>query len=225
MEFVLIRPGSFLMGSEKGRADEKPVAKVAITKSFYFGKQEVTQEQWRAVMGSSPGYYKGTNLPVEQVSWNDCQNFLARLKEKVTGYQFSLPTEAQWEYACRAGTTTEYSFGDGDANLGEYARFTGNANRQPHPVGEKKSNPRGLCDIHGNVWEWCQDWYGPYASGEISDPAGASSGSQQVIRGARDLGHLSASSLPPIFASAASAYAWSCSNGDSAAWISGEVSA
>ena len=183
MEFVSIPPGSFLMGSEKGRPDERPVTKVTITKAFHLGKYEVTQEQWQAVMGNNPSFYKGANLPVEQVNWNDCQSFVAKLKDKVSGGEFSLPTEAQWEYACRAGTSTEYSFGDGDANLGEYAWFTGNSNRQTHPVGEKKANPWGLYDIHGNVWEWCQDWYGPYASAEVSDPTGASSGSSRVIRG------------------------------------------
>jgi formylglycine-generating enzyme required for sulfatase activity len=183
MEFVLIQPGSFLMGSEKGRADEKPANKVTITKPFYLGKYEVTQEQWQAVMGNNPSFYKGTNLPVEQVSWDDCQSFLAKLMEKAGSYELRLPTEAQWEYACRAGTTTEYSSGDGDANLGEHAWFTANASKQTHPVGEKKPNPWGLFDIHGNVWEWCQDWYGPYSSGDVSDPTGASSGSTRVIRG------------------------------------------
>jgi formylglycine-generating enzyme required for sulfatase activity len=193
MDFVLIRAGSFLMGSETSRPDEKPVTKVTITRPFYLGKFEVTQEQWQAVMGTNNGFYKGTNLPVEQVSWNDCQEFVAKLKEKVRGYEFRLPTEAEWEYACRAGTTTEYSHGDGATNLAEYAWSTGNAERRTHAVGEKKPNPWGLHDIHGNVWEWCQDWYGAYPGGEVTDPTGASSGTARVIRGgswshpARDL--------------------------------------
>jgi formylglycine-generating enzyme required for sulfatase activity len=193
MDFVLIRPGSFTMGSEKGRADEKPVTKVSITKPFYLGKFEVTQEQWQAVMGTNGSYYRGTNLPAEQVSWNDCQEFIAKLKPKAAGYDFRLPTEAEWEYACRAGTPTEYSHGDGETNLAKYAWFTGNAERRTHPVGEKEPNPWDLHDVHGNVWEWCQDWYGPYSGGEVSDPVGASSGTMRVIRGgswshgARDL--------------------------------------
>jgi formylglycine-generating enzyme required for sulfatase activity len=193
MHFILIQPGSFLMGSEAGRPDEKPVTKVTITKPFYLGKFEVTQEQWQAVMGTNGSYYTGTNMPVEQVSWNDCQEFIAKLKEKVNGYDFRLPTEAEWEYACRAGTTTEYSHGDGTTNLPDYAWFTANAARRTHPVGERKANPWGLHDIHGNIWEWCQDWYGPYSGADCTDPTGPTSGTTRVIRGgswshgARDL--------------------------------------
>ena len=151
MEFVLIPSGVLQLGSENGRPDEKPVTKVTLTKPFYLGKYEVTQAQWQAAMGTNGSFYQGTNLPVEQVSWNDCQNFVAKLKEKISGYEFRLPTEVEWEFACRAGTTTEYSHGNGDANLGEFAWFTGNAERKTHPVGEKKPNPWGLHDIHGNV--------------------------------------------------------------------------
>jgi formylglycine-generating enzyme required for sulfatase activity len=194
MELVRIPAGSFMMGSENSREDEKPVRKVTITKPFYFGKFEVTQDQWQAVMGTNSSYYRaGGNYPVEQVSWNDCQKFVAKLKEKVSGYEFRLPTEAEWEYACRAGTTTQYSHGDGDTNLTEYAWFTGNAERKTHPVGEKKPNPWGLYDIHGNVWEWCQDVYGPYPAGDVSDPTGPTEGNTITMRGgswshgARDL--------------------------------------
>ena len=183
MEFVLIPAGSFMMGSETSRPDEKPTTKVIITKPFYLGKFEVTQEQWQTLMGTNNGYYKGTNLPVEQVSWNDCQEFVGKLNGKVRGYEFRLPTEAEWEYACRAGTATEYSHGDGATNLADYAWFTGNAEKRTHPVGEKKPNPWGLHDMHGNVWEWCQDWYGPYPGGEVTDPIGAQSGTTRVIRG------------------------------------------
>ena len=178
IEFVLIRPGSFMMGSDTGSPDEKPVHIVTLTKPFYLGKFEVTQEQWQTVMESNPSDFKGPKLPVEQVSWIDCQSFLAKLQYK-TGRKFALPTEAQWEYACRAGTTTHYSFGDSDASLGEYAWFSGNS----HPVGEKKPNPWGLCDMHGNLWEWCADWYGGYLSGDATDPQGSSSGSYRVLRG------------------------------------------
>jgi formylglycine-generating enzyme required for sulfatase activity len=133
MDFVLIPAGTFIMGAEDSRADEKPATKVTFTRPFYFGKYEVTQEQWQAVMGSNPSYYKGTNLPVEQVSWNAAQGFLTNLNERVRGYRFRLPTEAEWEYACRAGTTAQYSFGDGDAALPEYGWFTGNGGRKPPP--------------------------------------------------------------------------------------------
>jgi len=183
MDFVLIPAGTFMMGAEDSRPDEKPVTKVSISKPFYFGKYEVTQEQWQAVMGSNPSYYKGTNLPVEQVSWNAAQGFLTNLNDRVKGYRFRLPTEAEWEYACRAGTTTRYSFGDGDAALPEYGWFTGNGERKTHPVGEKKPNPWGLYDMHGNVWEWCQDWYGPLPGGRVTDPRGPVFGINRVFRG------------------------------------------
>jgi formylglycine-generating enzyme required for sulfatase activity len=181
MEFVLIRPGSFTMGSDEN-INEKPAHKVTITKPFYLGKYEVTQEQWEKVMGSNPCHFKGPKLPVEQVSWNDCQSFLAKLQEKSPGQKFALPTEAQWEYACRAGSTSDYCFGDGDANLGEYAWYSSNAGNQTHPVGGKKPNAWGLYDMHGNVWEWCNDAYRPYSTEAVSDPTGASSGAR-VLRG------------------------------------------
>ena len=183
MDFVLIPAGTFMMGAEDSRPDEKPATKVTITGTFYFGKYEVTQEQWQAVMGSNPSYYKGTNLPVEQVSWNSAQGFLTNLNDRVKGYRFRLPTEAEWEYACRAGTTTQYSFGDGDGALPEYGWFTGNGERKTHPVGEKKPNPWGLYDMHGNVWEWCQDWYAPYPGGDVTDPTGPATGKTIVMRG------------------------------------------
>ena len=159
MELVLVRPGSFTMGSDTGSSDEKPVHKVTLTKPFYLGKFEVTQEQWQSVMGSNPSNFKGPKLPVEQVSWNDCQSFLAKLQEK-TGRKFALPTEAQWEYACRAGTTTSYSFGDGDASLAEYAWYSPNSASSTHPAGEKKPNPWALRHARqrlGMVRRWvCQ---------------------------------------------------------------------
>ena len=183
MEFVLIRPGSFTMGADKGnQGDEKPAHKVTISKPFYLGKYEVTQEQWEKVMGSNPSNFKGPKLPVEQVSWNDCQNFLAKLKKKVTGYEFRLPTEAQWEYACRAGSTGDYCFDDGETNVGEYGWHSNTSGGKTHPVGEKKPNAWGLYDMHGNVWEWCSDAYGPYSSEAVIDPKGANSGNR-VLRG------------------------------------------
>jgi formylglycine-generating enzyme required for sulfatase activity len=185
MEFVLIRPGSFTMGSDKGQnSNEKPAHKVTITKPFYLGQYEVTQEQWEKVAGSNPSYHKGPKLPVESVSWDDCQSFLAKLQEKVPGQKFALPTEAQWEYACRAGSTGDYCFGDRDAGLGEYGWYSSNSGNQTHPVGGKKPNAWGLYDMHGNVWEWCSDAYGAYSSEAVSDPTGASSGNRnRVLRG------------------------------------------
>ena len=183
MEYVLIPAGSFLMGSDTDSSAEKPVHKVTLTKPFYLGKFEVTQEQWEKVMGSNPSHFKGPKLPVENVTWDDCQSFLTKLQEK-TGRKFTLPTEAQWEHACRAGTTTKYSFGDSDTSLAEHGWFKSNAGSITHPVGEKKPNPWGLYDMHGNVWEWCADWYATtYPSGDATDPQGASSGSSRVLRG------------------------------------------
>ena len=183
MEFVLIRPGSFLMGSEKGNPNEKPTHKVTIAKPFYLGKYEVTQEQWQAVMGSNPSHFKGPKNPVEQVSWEDCQTFLQKLQEKAPSHTFRLPTEAEWEYACRAGSTTEFCYGDDWGGLGEYAWYGPNSGSTTHAVGEKKPNAWGLNDIHGNVCEWCQDWIGAYESGSVSDPVGPSSGSGRLLRG------------------------------------------
>jgi formylglycine-generating enzyme required for sulfatase activity len=183
MEFVLIRPGSFLMGSSRNSYDETPVHKVAITKPYYIGKYEITQEQWEKVMGSNPSLFKGIKLPVENVSWEDCQLFLAALRKKI-GRRFALPSEAQWEYACRAGTTTTYSFGDDEARLDEYAWFASNSDLKTHPVGQKKPNPWGLYDIHGNVFEWCADWYSEsYPDGDATNPVGVVTGDRRTIRG------------------------------------------
>jgi len=187
MEFVLIHPGSFTMGTKMGSAedyeDEKPAHRVTLSRSFYFGKFEVTQEQWEAIMQSNPSKFEGPKLPVENVSWDDAQAFLAKLRQK-TGRKFALPTEAQWEYACRAGSVTLYSFGDNDARLGEYAWFADNSDGTTHPVGQKAPNQWGLYDMHGNVCEWCADWYSaPYPSGAVIDPEGSSSGTWRVIRG------------------------------------------
>jgi formylglycine-generating enzyme required for sulfatase activity len=157
---VFIPAGEFMMGSEE-HDPEKPVHKVAISKPFYLGKYEVTQEQWQAVMGTNPSHLKGPKKPVGSVSWNDCQDFLRKLSEK-TGHKFALPTEAQWEYACRAGSTSRFSFGDDENALKEYAWFDDNSGNTSHRVGEKKPNAWGLYDMHGNVWEWCQSLYKSY---------------------------------------------------------------
>jgi len=153
LTFVLIPAGSFMMGDADGESCDKPVHQVRITKPFYLGKYEVTQEQWQAIMGTNPSDFKGAKNPVENVNWNDCHAFLTKLNEKVanTGKKFVLPTEAQWEYACRAGTTTQYSYGDSAEELGDYAWSRSNAGRTTHPVGQKKPNAWGLYDMHGNV--------------------------------------------------------------------------
>jgi formylglycine-generating enzyme required for sulfatase activity len=184
MDFVLVRTGTFLMGSEKGEANERPIHKVVITKPFYLGKYEVTQEQWQSLMANNPSFVEGTKHPVESVSWNDCQEFLARLNAKLKQMKATLPTEAQWEYACRAGSTGEYCYGDGEANLGEYSWCATNSTGTTHPVGGKKPNAWGLYDMHGNVWEWCSDRYADnyYAESPAQDPTGPASGTNHVAR-------------------------------------------
>ena len=169
MEFVLIPAGEFKMGSpssEEGRCDEEgPVHKVTIDKAYYMGKHEVIQKQWREVMGSNPSESKGNNNPVESVSWNDAQDFVKKLNEKEGTNKYRLPSEAEWEYAARAGTTTRYSFGDDESNLADYAWYGYNSGREIHPVGQKLPNSWGLYDMHGNVWEWVQDdWHSSYES-------------------------------------------------------------
>ena len=190
MEFVLIPAGAFTMGSPDSDPNaydnEKPAHQVTISEPFYMGKYEVTQAQWQAVMGANPSAFKGDDRPVESVSWNDIQDFIKKLnkqEQRANGVLCRLPTEAQWEYAARAGTTTRYSFGDDAANLDDYAWYSENAGKTTHPVGQKKHNAWGLYDMHGNVWEWVQDWYDPYAAEAMTDPSGPASGAERVIRG------------------------------------------
>ena len=186
LEMVLIPAGEFLMGSPdsetRARDDEKPQHRVRITKPFYLGKYPVTQEQWEAVMGRNPSQFKGPKNPVENVSWEDCQAFLGKLNEHVRGEKFRLPTEAQWKYACRAGSKTRYCFGDDESRLGEFAWHDA---EQTHPVGEKEPNAWGLYDMQGNVWELCQDWYDAryYANSPTDDPPGSAVGKCRVSRG------------------------------------------
>ena len=173
MEFVRIQPGEFDMGSpvnETARYDnEGPVHHVTISEAFYLGKYEVTQKQWHEVMEHNPSYFKGDDLPVENVSWDDVQEFIKKLNKKENTHNYRLPSEAEWEYAARAGTTTRYFFGNDDSKLGEYAWYSENSNRKTHTVGKKGANPWGLYDVHGNVWEWVQDKWHPSYDGAPSD--------------------------------------------------------
>jgi formylglycine-generating enzyme required for sulfatase activity len=187
MTFVYISPGTFMMGSpknESGRFDDETLHEVTLTQGFYLQSTPVTQGQWKVVMGNNPSRFKdcGDDCPIENVSWNDAQEFIKRLNGK-EGKTYRLPTEAEWEYACRAGSTSRYCFGDDEGKLSEYAWYTDNSGGRTHPVGTKKPNDWGLYDMHGNVWEWCEDWYGDYPSGKVTDPAGPSTGSERVLRG------------------------------------------
>ncbi|MDP6438118.1 MAG: formylglycine-generating enzyme family protein [Candidatus Brocadiia bacterium] len=188
MELMLIPPGEFLMGSpnsEAGRrGDEGPQHKVQITKPFYMGKSGVTQAQFEAVMGRNPAHFEGADNPVDTVSWTDAQDFCRKLGKRASR-EVRLPTEAEWEYACRAGTTTVFSFGDSAKGFGKYAWYSNNSGLKTRPVGQKKPNAWGLHDVHGNVWEWCQGWYGKdyYKGSRASDPTGPPDGSDRVLRG------------------------------------------
>ncbi|MGD0091807.1 MAG: formylglycine-generating enzyme family protein, partial [Planctomycetota bacterium] len=173
---------------------EKPAHEVTITKPFYMGKYEVTQEQYKAVTGSNPSSFKGAKNPVETVSWNGAQEFCKKLGEPTTGVSpvrmgtggtpaVRLPTAAQWEYACRAGTRTRFCSGDRDSDLDGVGWYGGNSGKTTHPVGLKTANNWGLYDMHGNVWEWCQDWAEDYRGAAATDPLGAGNGTYCVTRG------------------------------------------
>lgn len=161
IDFILIPAGEFDMGSPMGEKyrdpSEGPVHHVKLTSAFYMGKYEVTQKQWREVMGNNPSYFKGDDLPVEQVSWDSIQEFIKKLNEKESTAKYRLPSEAEWEYAARTGTNTTYSFGNNESELEDYGWYVGNSNGTTHPVGMKNPNPWGLYDMHGNVWELVQD--------------------------------------------------------------------
>jgi formylglycine-generating enzyme required for sulfatase activity len=195
---VFIPPGSFRMGSPTNavdrNADEGPQTAVTLTKGFYVGNYLVTQGDYLAVLGSNPSFFRGdTNRPVEQVSWNDATNYCAKrtLREVALGLipagsQYRLPTEAEWEYACRAWTSDRrFFYGDdpGYTELTDYAWYSDNSSGTTHAVGQKLPNAWGLYDVVGNAQEWCQDWYGQYQGGSVTDPQGPASGSSRVARG------------------------------------------
>jgi formylglycine-generating enzyme required for sulfatase activity len=170
----------------RGGFDERP-HEVILTKPFYLGVYEVTNAQWKRVMGIAPSKWQDDDRPVEMVSWNDAVGFCRRLsalpEEQAAGLVYRLPTEAEWEYACRAGTTTAFSFGNLESKLGDFAWFSGNSENKTHSVGTRQPNPWGLYDMHGNVLEWCSDWYGPHPDRGTTDPLGPPGGSRRVYRG------------------------------------------
>jgi len=177
IEFCHIPAGTFRMGRSGNFHG------VTISKAFYLAKYPVTQDQWEAIMGDNPSYFKGAKLPVEQVSWEDCQQFIERLNGQTRKAKYRLPTEAEWEYACRAGSTTPYPFGDDKKKLSDHGWYHANSDDKSHPVGQKVPNSWGLHDMNGGVWEWCNDWYTPYPRWKETDPQGPSSGSDRVLRG------------------------------------------
>ncbi|MBO4796282.1 MAG: formylglycine-generating enzyme family protein, partial [Verrucomicrobia bacterium] len=207
LDMIWIEPGTFIMGSpenELGRQSNEIQHQVTLTKGYWLGKYEVTQAQYEAVMGTNPSseWFIGADMPVNEVEWNDAKEFCQKLTEMVKaagklpeGYEYALPTEAQWEYACRAGTTTAFNNGTNIpseeqlwwaqpcSNLDEVGWYCGDSDYTLHPVGQKKPNAWGLYDMHGNVFEWCSDWYGDYPTSAVTDPVGANTGSDRVYRG------------------------------------------
>ena len=209
MKLVLIPKGKFMMGSppdEKGSEDNERRHEVTISRDYHLGMHEVTQVQYKQIMGKNPSGFQGdrvaerhpetgrlvtevnsANHPVEQVSWSDAVEFCQRLsalpEEKKAGRVYRLPTEAEWEYACRAGSQTAYSFGSDEKSLVNFGWYDSNSKGITHAVGLKKANAWGLYDMHGNVFEWCADWYGVYPKGSATDPRGPEDGSDRVFRG------------------------------------------
>ena len=181
-KMIAVKGGTFQMGIDDGYEWEKPVHQVTLS-DYYIGETEVTQELWTAVMGSNPPKFTGNmQRPVEMVSWNDCQTFISKLNE-LTGENFCLPTEAQWEYAARGGNKSKgYTYSGGDA-IDDVAWHEYNSGGMTHPVKTKAPNELGIYDMTGNVYEWCSDWYGSYSSAAQTDPTGPSTGSYRLIRG------------------------------------------
>ena len=202
LEMVYCPAGSFMMGSPlteqdieeqyDDEQDDELQHLVIISKDFYIGKFPITQKQYKSLIGNNPSYFKGVNNPVECINWYEAKEFCQKLnslyKDKLPiGYNFSLPTEAQWEYACRAGTTSFFNNGN-NSSSDELAWYYDNSNKTTHPVGQKKPNAWGIYDMHGNVWEWCEDWYGDYPNYTITNPIGISNGTERVLRGGCWLG-------------------------------------
>ena len=186
IDMVRVEAGTFTMGATSEMKDpwddEKPAHQVTLTNDYYIGKYEVTQALWQAVMGNNPSNFKGDNLPVENVSWKDCQKFLSKLNN-TTGKSFRLPTEAEWEYAARGGKKSRGYQYSGSNNISDVAWYEDNSGSKTHTVGSKQANELGIYDMSGNVWEWCHDWKGSYSSSSQVNPTGANSGSDRVLRG------------------------------------------
>ncbi len=182
---IPVNGGTFTMGATSEMTepwdDEKPTHQVILS-SYYIGETEVTQALWKAVMGNNPSHFNGDNLPVESVSWNDCQTFIRKLND-LTGRHFRLPTEAEWEFAARGGNQSRHTQYSGSSRIDDVAWYDGNSGDRTHPVKTKQPNELGIYDMSGNVWEWCQDWFGNYSSSAQTNPTGASSGSNRVDRG------------------------------------------
>lgn len=189
MKFVRAPAGAFTMGENpplsEGKGDERPAHEVTISRPFYIGIHEVTQKQWREIMGSNPSRQKGDDNPVDSVSWDDAQEFISALNKREGHGRYRLPTEAEWEYAARAGSKTRYFWGDDASKLTDHAWVTANANSSTHPVGTKKPNAFGLHDTSGNVREWVNDWYDGayYAESPKTDPKGPKKGFGKAYRG------------------------------------------
>ena len=183
---VYVKGGTFMMGATSGQGSDaffqdKPVHEVTLS-DYHIGKYEVTQEEWETVMGCNPSKFKGPKRPVENISWEDCQEFIQKLNA-LTGKSFRLPTEAEWEYAARGGNKSFGAKAAGGFDIGEIAEYYENSNNTTFPVGQKQPNELGLYDMSGNVWEWCSDWYDNYGSGPYTNPQGPSFGTLRVNRG------------------------------------------
>jgi formylglycine-generating enzyme required for sulfatase activity len=194
--YVWIPAGTFTMGSPADEvekdSDERPQTVVTLTQGFWMSKCQTTQAEYVAVMGSNPSFFRGdVKRPVEQVGWNDAIDYCGKMTVRMRAsgrlpenYEYRLPTEAEWEFACRAGAETRFSFGDDYGGLGQHAWFIGNSGKTTQPVGCKPPNAWGLHDMHGNVWEWCSDWYGEsLPGGSVNDPRGPATGLRRVNRG------------------------------------------
>ncbi len=186
VDMVRVEAGTFTMGATAEMKNpfnfEKPTHRVTLTNDYYIGKYEVTQALWQTVMGNNPSGFKGDNLPVEQVSWDDCQEFISKLN-RITGKTFRLPTEAEWEYAARGGNKSRGYQYSGSKKLSDVTWYDKESGYETYAVGTKQPNELGIYDMTGNVWEWCQDWFGYYSSHSQTNPTGATSGSGRVCRG------------------------------------------